>query len=584
MAHGAANEAPCYPYKRASEGRFRPLPRVRRPIDGHAPVESRMDAQRALLVLRRWWLILIAGTLLAAVVAYAVSKSLPRVYQATALLEVNPGIGTVGSGVDFNQLQASWSVAADDARLIATSRIAQAAIDQERHQLSRPIDTGTLLQNTKVQSAPESRIVTLSVNAGNPRDASSLANALATAFVQLDARARRQGFPSSQAEIVREIRFYSLNLSDATQRMNRLAALGNRQTPSDRAEAGILSERIATDQNMLWYLTQEVVGIGLYRAGVGVTTDVAQPAVAPDSPISPRTAVNTVVAAALTLIVLVGAALLVEIFDSRPRSPGDVAAALDVPLLGTIGPNPYSSRSPAVLAEPLSAIADEYRSLHAQLTFLSSTAAPAERSPILVTAGVGLDDDATTVAVNLGALAARTGARVSMVDANLREPKLHAMFGLPQDAGLAGLLATESDVLTELHDSGIRGLRVLPAGRSAAAAIDQLGSARMREILDVLRANSDLVVVAAAPAGSADGLLAAALGSATLLVAGIPSVDAAALAQIGDRLRLARVQIVGVAVMLRGNPDRRRPGARRTATASATELVGQTDLRGANNK
>src|SRR5919198_5097454 len=97
-----------------------------------------MDARRALLVLRRWWPLLVAGMLIAATAAYAVSTTLPRVYAATALLRVNPGLGTVGGGLDFNEVQASWSQAAADAQLIHTGPIAQAAIGRGAGRLHHP--------------------------------------------------------------------------------------------------------------------------------------------------------------------------------------------------------------------------------------------------------------------------------------------------------------------------------------------------------------------------------------------------------------------------------------------------------------
>ena len=118
-----------------------------------------MDARLALLVLRRWWPLLVAGTLIAAGAAYAVSKTLPRVYQATALLHVNPGLGTVGGGLDFNEVQASWSQAAADAQLIHTTPIAQAAIDRVAGHLQRPVDPGTLLKDSAATAAPQSSIV-----------------------------------------------------------------------------------------------------------------------------------------------------------------------------------------------------------------------------------------------------------------------------------------------------------------------------------------------------------------------------------------------------------------------------------------
>src|SRR5256714_11095947 len=126
-----------------------------------------MDARRALLVLRRWWPLLVAGTLIAAGAAYAVSTTRPKVYEATALLRVNPGLGTVGGGLDFNEVQASWSQAAADAQLVHTTPIAQAAIGRVAGHLQLPVDSGTLLTDSAATAALQSPFVALDVRARN---------------------------------------------------------------------------------------------------------------------------------------------------------------------------------------------------------------------------------------------------------------------------------------------------------------------------------------------------------------------------------------------------------------------------------
>src|SRR5438874_10035353 len=280
-----------------------------------------MDARRALLVLRRWWPLLVAGTLIAAGAAYAVSKSQPKVYEATALLRVNPGLGTVGGGLDFNEVQASWSQAAADAQLVHTTPIAQAAIGRVARHLQHPVDPGTLLKDSAATAALQSPIVALVVRAANPGDASLLANAMATVFVAHDAQTRTTNLVPALAAINRQIAFYSADYAAAQRKINRLALQGGKQSPTQQAQSTALFQRTSVDPQMVWKLQQAANGIALRLADVGATLSLAQPATPSPDAISPRTTVNTLLAGVLALLAILGVALLAEAVDKRPHSP-----------------------------------------------------------------------------------------------------------------------------------------------------------------------------------------------------------------------------------------------------------------------
>src|SRR4051794_39462696 len=235
-----------------------------------------MDARRALLVLRRWWPLLVAGTLIAAGAAYAVSKSQPKVYEASALLRVNPGLGTVGGGLDFNEVQASWSQAAADAQLVHTTPIAQAAIGRVAGHLHHPVDPGTLLKDSTATAAPQSPIVALVVRAGNPSDASLLANAMATGFVAHDTQTRTAGLAPALAAINRQIAFYSADYAAAQRQINRLSLQGGKQPPTQQTPSTALFQHTSVDQQMVWKLQQAANGIALRLADAGATLSLAQ--------------------------------------------------------------------------------------------------------------------------------------------------------------------------------------------------------------------------------------------------------------------------------------------------------------------
>jgi len=507
-----------------------------------------VDIQRALLIARRWWPLLLAGTLLAAVASYAVSKAQPRMYEATALLTENAGIGTVGGGQDFNEVQASWYKAAADAQRIQTSDVVQAAIKRVQAQLrdGRDGDVGIVLQNTKATAAPQSPNISLDIRARAAPDASLLANAAAAAFIARDKQTILGPLNANLAELQRQITFYAQDQVAAQQEYNRLTTTH----PADWLRlSGVQLTRISSDQAQVPQLVQQANGIRLRESSLGSSVSVVQAAVTPGAPIPTRTLVNAIIAAVLALLVLLGIVTLIDLLDTRPRSGRDVAAALGVPLLGTIQHVSPGRSALAVLRDPVSPLADDYRALRAKLVgALTGDGTPR----LLAVVGLRAGDGATTGAINLAAVAARAGARVVLVDANLRQPALHDLLDLSNQAGLATILRTGGDPTPLLQAGGLPTLRVLPAGPAPAEAVDLLGSTRMRGLLGLLREESDLVVVDAGLADRSDAAILTSLCDTTLLVARLDSAPRGCTEFVAaaGRLRGVGVRVDGVAVPL----------------------------------
>ncbi len=527
-----------------------------------------MDVQRALRLLRRWWPVLLAGTLLAAGASYVVSKAQPRVYEATSLLRVNPGLPDIGGGGNFNEYQAAWSLATEDARLLQTMEVAQGALASTSSQLRHELDSVTLLKNTKATALPQQALVTLAIRASDPNDAQLLANAMSDTFVRRDAKQRSSAVLSLN-DLNRRIRDLRNDAATAQQQNTQLQLQRN-LSPSEQHQSGALIERISGDQAQIGELQNTIHSIYLRLAGTGSTASVAAVAQKPIDPIAPRTTTNVLVAAILTLLALLGVAALTDALDTRPRSAAEVASALDLPLAGTID----LARGGAALValhDPASPATDEYRLLR---TTLGLGAGPerAATARVLAVTGTTPGSGASTVAANLAAVTARSGARVVLVDANLRRPALHAAFDLPDGAGLSTALRDGDDPTILLQTTAVPGLRLLTAG-PAAAAIDLLDSTRMQAALATLRGVADLVVVDTGTAALPEAVALARLADGTLLVAAQGVGDKATLATVADRLRLAGGSLAGVVVTFVGDAGAHSRGRQRHAAAPPADRV-----------
>ena len=543
-----------------------------------------MDIQRALLIVRRWWLPIILGTLLAAAAAYGFSKLQPKVYDATAIIEVNPGLGTNTGGTDNNALVAAVTEAGIYAQTVKTAAVAQAALAQVGGQLHHPVDTGALLKATTTQAASQSTLVTIDVRAQDPNDAAALATALGRALIANVNRHSMGPLQQQLATLNSQLHFYSQDEVAAEQKLKSFQAQNLYPSPKQQQLEGSYTDEIYHDVSRLTPLRDTIDGINTRLRGLGDAVSLQQPAVPSDTPISPRTAVNVGLAALVAFLVLLGVAVLSDLLDARPRTPDDVAALLDLPLLGTVG----ASKSNAVLAtltQPTTPRADEYRLLRASSGLVAAPVDDGHTRPlarVLAVVGVREGDGASAVASNLAVAAARAGARTILVDANLRRPVLHTLFNLPNSAGLATLLRDDDDPRALLQDGPLPNLRILTAGTAPEEAIDLVSSARMDRLLLALRASGDVVVLDAGLAGTPESGVLAALADNTMVVARLRNAGPEALETAGERLRLAGAQTSGVAVTLFNNPAPAPRAPQPVSAGLASERAASTGgLRGA---
>ena len=94
----------------------------------------------------------------------------------------------------------------------------------------------------------------------------------------------------------------------------------------------------------------------------------------------------------------------------------------------------------------------------------------------------------TLTAVNLGvSLAMETNQTVLLVDADLRKPSVHRLFGIDHSKGLADVLLDEEPVEHALIHPGIGRFVLLPAGRPVPRSAETLTSPRMRALVDELK-------------------------------------------------------------------------------------------------
>jgi capsular exopolysaccharide synthesis family protein len=140
------------------------------------------------------------------------------------------------------------------------------------------------------------------------------------------------------------------------------------------------------------------------------------------------------------------------------------------------------------VGEPRSPISEAYRTLRTNLDFASLD--QAIKTLVVTSAGVG-EGKSTTLA-NLAVVSAQAGRRVVLVDADLRRPTLHQIFGLDNAVGLTTVMMDESG-LSSPPLKEIGGLSVLTSGPLPPNPAELMGSRRMEEVIISLVEGADQV-------------------------------------------------------------------------------------------
>lgn len=236
--------------------------------------------------------------------------------------------------------------------------------------------------------------------------------------------------------------------------------------------------------------------------------EVVQVATAPASPSSPKTTLNIVVGAVLGLILGTGLALLMARLDRRLRTPSELEDLFALPVLTTIIESQQLETDPESTSEPLPfAEAEAFRMLRTRLRYFN---VDREIKSVLVTSAVP-GEGKSTVAWNLAVMAASSGTRTLLIEADLHNQTFAKSADLAPLPGLAEVLTKQSGLQSTLQEVRIpdrsngsrseRTVHVLVAGATPPNPAELLESEEMAKLLREVSDAFDFVVLDTPPAG-----------------------------------------------------------------------------------
>ncbi len=251
----------------------------------------------------------------------------------------------------------------------------------------------------------------------------------------------------------------------------------------------------------------------------------------PLHPARPRKLFNIGLSVLVGLILGVGLALFVEYLDNTVKSTEDVDRLLGLPVLGLVPaleslerrrwsalPRVHRAKEeerPILISQrQRSSFAEAFRTLRTSV--LLSHAEHPPRTILFTSSGPG--EGKTTTAVNTAISLAQMGARVLLIDGDLRKPGLHKALNVKNYPGLSAYLTRPLEVDAVVLHQPAENLFVIPAGAIPPNPSELLGSAKMRELIAQVGERYDFVLVDSPPASTPDALVLSALVDGVILI------------------------------------------------------------------
>jgi len=227
-----------------------------------------------------------------------------------------------------------------------------------------------------------------------------------------------------------------------------------------------------------------------------VKVTVVKEATLQSNAVSPRPARNLALGLVLGLLLGFGLVVLRELLDNKVRTKDDLEQLTDVTVLGGIPFDSDTPKHPLILhSDPLSGRAEAFRTLRTNLQFVDIANHP---RTIVVTSSIAGEGKSCTSA-NLALALAESGAKVCIIEGDLRRPRLLDYMGLEGSVGLTDVLIGKYELIDVLQPFGRLSLQVLGAGPIPPNPSELLGSQGMRDLLATLRRDFDYVVIDAPP-------------------------------------------------------------------------------------
>ncbi|MCE5206766.1 MAG: polysaccharide biosynthesis tyrosine autokinase [Chloroflexi bacterium] len=502
-------------------------------LEERSSLESILEYGQILL---HWLWVLILAALLAGVAAYFITNRQPRVYESSTLMMVN---GASGSQYDNStSIYLGMQLASTYSRTMTTKPI----LDAVSGKLGYEVNSGSI----KVQQIENTQLINITVTDTDPQRAADIANTLVSVFADQVMADQSSRYTDLRTNIETELANTDKQIGSIN---TRLAAIptdtaGNAINPNDVANRAQLETSLSQYEQARSYLVSDYQQLKLSEVLSTSTVVQKDPAVANPSPIQPQPMRSALLAAVVGFMIAAGVVFLITFLEDTIRDPEEVTRKWGVPVLGVIARYESSPTTIITLTQPRAPVSESFRSLRTNLQF-AGVATPLKT---LVVTSPSPEDGKTSVVANLANVVSQNNRRVVVIDCDLRKPRLHKIFQLPNRVGLSDYFLHTQDHLTgAIKKTDVKGLSVISSGSLPPNPSELLGSDRMQEVIQMLGAHFNPIIIDTPPLlAVTDALVLASKVDGVILVFDPNKTKRAALQHSIEQLKHVNANLLGV--------------------------------------
>jgi polysaccharide biosynthesis transport protein len=548
-----------------------------------------MELIQYIRLIRRWlWLLILAG-FIGGSVSFISRVSQAQLYRSQTLMQIggfiqaqNPNQSEIYTGIALTETYA---------QLVRTQNVLQATVDA----LTAPLESDDLDEMLTTRILPDTALLQLSITYTDPILSADLANELATQLI-LASPTNLTPEQLAQVDLLNEqITSLTQEITDLRGTVSTidLQLSADNLTGTRREELGL--ERIT----LMTQINQSSSNIAQFTTTVANlqertnSVEIVETARIPESSLGRNTISTTILGVITAGALAFGLVLLFEYLNDTFHNAEEVSQTLKMPMLGVISRHGKKSapyRDKLLVNNLSSRLPDEFRILRTNLLFSIEKT----NGIFLLTSALPSEGKSLTTS-NLAISLALSGLRVLLIDADLRRPRIHEIFGLENTFGLTSLLTiipsragdapvsedTEEHRISSLQAqseriqgtpqevyspdtwrqvvqaTGIDNLKLITGGHSVENPTELLGSALMKRWIQIInnKVNFDIILIDTPPSlGFSDAaMVSASLDAKVILVIEASRTRRESALRMIQRFEQVNSDIVGV-ILNQANP------------------------------